>query len=109
MCGDLLTIQQCKGELLRQYIQHFSWVRNTIPRISLAAIIMAFSEGVTSKWLVGNLETQNVEIVAELFTLVDKCTRETEAAQSQVKRRSIPEEPVSRTQQAQSQEEQEED
>jgi len=54
----LLAVQQCKGEMLWQYIQRFSQVRNTIPCISLAAVIMAFSEGVTNKRLVGKLETQ---------------------------------------------------
>jgi hypothetical protein len=46
--GDLLAIRQRKGESLRQYIQRFNQVRNTIPRISPAAVIMAFSEGVTN-------------------------------------------------------------
>ena len=40
---------------------------------------MAFSEGVTNKRLVGKLETHDVEMVAELFSLADKCGREHEA------------------------------
>ena len=56
--GDVLTIRQRKGETLRQYIQCFSQVRNTIPCISPTAVIMAFSEGVTNKRLVGKLETR---------------------------------------------------
>ena len=70
--SDLLAVRQHKGETLRQYIQSFSQVRNTIPRISPAAIIMAFSEGVTNKQLVGKLETHNVETVSELFALAEK-------------------------------------
>jgi hypothetical protein len=49
--GDLLAVRQRKGETLQQYIQHFSKVHNTIPRISPSAIIMAFREGSpTSVW-----------------------------------------------------------
>ena len=54
-------------------MQRFGQVRNTIPCISLAAIIMTFSEGVTNKRLVGKMETHNVETVSELFALADKC------------------------------------
>ena len=57
--GDLLAVRQRKGESMRQYIQRFNQVRNTIPRISPAAVIMAFSEGVTNKRLVDKLETHN--------------------------------------------------
>jgi hypothetical protein len=67
---------------------------NTIPRILPAVVIMAFSEGVTNKRLVGKLETHNIKTVTKLFTLADKCTWEIEA-QSRVERRGIPEEPVS--------------
>ena len=49
---------------MRQYIQCFNQVRNTIPRICLAAVIMAFSEGVTNKRLVGKMDTHNVETVS---------------------------------------------
>jgi hypothetical protein len=55
---------------------------------------MAFSKGITNKRLVGKLETHNVETVAELFTLADKCAREAEA-QSCTERRNAAEEPVS--------------
>ena len=65
--------------MLRQYIQRFSQVRNTIPHISPAAIIMAFSEGITNKRLVGKLETHNVETISELFGLEDKYAWEAEA------------------------------
>jgi len=34
---------------------------------------MAFSEGVTNKQLMGKLKTHNIETIAELFALVDKC------------------------------------
>ncbi|RLN12782.1 hypothetical protein C2845_PM09G09180 [Panicum miliaceum] len=66
--------------MLLKYIQRFCQVRNTIPRISPAADIMAFSEGVTNKQLVGKLEMHNVETVAKLLALATKCAREAESA-----------------------------
>ena len=62
-----------------------------IHRISPTAIIMAFSDGVTNKWLVGKLETHNVETVFELFALVDKYAQEAEA-HTRVERRGAHEE-----------------
>jgi hypothetical protein len=76
MRGDLLDVRQCQGETLRQYIQRFSQARNTIPCISPATVIMAFSEEVTNKRLVGKLETHNVETIFELFAVADKCAWE---------------------------------
>lgn len=55
--GDLLAVRQKKGKTLRQYIHRFSQVRNTIPRISLAVVIMAFTEGVINKRLARKLDT----------------------------------------------------
>jgi hypothetical protein len=81
--------------MLRQYIQRFIQVRNTIPGISLAAVIMAFSEGVTNKRLVGKLETHNMETVSELFALADKYTWEAEA-DARVESWGAPEEPPAR-------------
>ena len=57
MHGDLLAVRQRKGETLRQYIQRFSQVRNTIPRISPTAVIMAFRESPTSGWWVSSRPT----------------------------------------------------
>ena len=71
--------------MLRQYIQHFSKVCNTIHRTLPTAIILAFSEGVTNKQLVGKLET-----ISELFALADKYAREAEA-HTRVERRGVPE------------------
>lgn len=59
--------------MLRQYIQHFGQVRNTIPHISPTVVIMASTEGIIDKRLAVKLETHNVETVAELFALEDKC------------------------------------
>ncbi|RLN34471.1 hypothetical protein C2845_PM03G28340 [Panicum miliaceum] len=54
---------------------------------------MAFTEDVTSKHLVGKLETRNVKTVSELFALPDKCAREAKVQQRSV-RRGAPEEPA---------------
>jgi hypothetical protein len=43
---DLHTIQQRSGESLRSFVQRFSQVRNTIPRISNAFVVVAFRQGV---------------------------------------------------------------
>jgi hypothetical protein len=59
-----------------------------------SAIILVFSEGVTNKRLVGKLGTHNVETIAKLFALVDKCAQEAEAHNS-TERRNAPEEPAS--------------
>ena len=56
---------------------------------------MAFSEGDTNKWLVGKLETHNVETVFELFALADKYAREAEA-HTRVERRGAHEETPAR-------------
>jgi hypothetical protein len=39
---DLHAIQQRSGESLRSFIQRFSQVRNTIPCISNASVVVAF-------------------------------------------------------------------
>ncbi|RLN03210.1 uncharacterized protein C2845_PM13G08380 [Panicum miliaceum] len=79
--------------MLWQYIQRFSQVRNTIPRITPSTVIMAFTEGVTNKRLVGKLETRNIETVFELLALADKCAREAEA-QQRSDRCGAPEDPT---------------
>ena len=56
---------------------------------------MAFiSKGVTNKWLVGKLETRNVETISKLFSLEDNCAWESKA-QTRVERCGILEEPDS--------------
>jgi hypothetical protein len=45
--NDLKAVRQYKGEMLRQYIQRFSQMRNKIPRISNEEVISAFSMGVS--------------------------------------------------------------
>jgi hypothetical protein len=43
---DLHAVQQRPGESLRSFIQQFSQVCNTIPRISNASVVVAFHQGV---------------------------------------------------------------
>jgi hypothetical protein len=42
---NLHTIQQRPGETMRSFVQRFSQVRNTIPHISNASIVVAFRRG----------------------------------------------------------------
>jgi hypothetical protein len=44
---DLHTVQQRPGVSLHSFKQRFSQVRNTIPRISNASVVVAFSRGGT--------------------------------------------------------------
>jgi hypothetical protein len=43
---DLHANQQCPGESLCSFVQQFSQVRNTIPRIFNASVVVAFLQGV---------------------------------------------------------------
>jgi phage-related minor tail protein len=45
--NDLKAVHQYKGEMLRQYIQRFSQMRNKIPKISNEEVISAFSTSVS--------------------------------------------------------------
>jgi hypothetical protein len=60
------------------FIQRFSQVRNTIPHISNASVVLAFRQGVRDEKMLEKLATHDVQDVSELFSLVDKCTRATE-------------------------------
>ena len=75
---DLLAVKQRRGESLRSFTQRFSQVRNTIPRISASAIILAFRQGVRDKKMLEKLNTRDVEDVGELFSLADKCAKAAE-------------------------------
>jgi hypothetical protein len=74
--NDLCTVRQGPGETLRKYIQRFSQVRNKIPRASEAAIISAFSNGVTDVRMCDKLDINDeLDSVLELFDLADKCAK----------------------------------
>jgi hypothetical protein len=72
---DLHIVQQRPGESLRSFIQWFSQVRNTIPRISNASVIVAFRQGVRDEKMLETLATHDIQDDAELFSLADKCAR----------------------------------
>jgi hypothetical protein len=74
---DLHAIQQRPGESLRSFVQRFSQVCNTIPRISNASVVDAFRQGVRDEKMLEKLTTHNVQDVTALFSLADKCARAT--------------------------------
>jgi hypothetical protein len=57
---DLHAIQQRPGESLRTFVQRFSQVRNTIPRISNASVVVAFRQGVRVEKMLEKLATHDV-------------------------------------------------
>jgi hypothetical protein len=72
---DLHAVQQRPGESLRSFVQRFSQVRNTIPRISNASIVVAFRQGVRDEKMLEKLATHDIQDVSALFSLADKCAR----------------------------------
>jgi hypothetical protein len=76
--NDLYAVQQRLGESLRSFIQQFSQVRNTIPRISNASVVVAFCQGVQDEKMLEKLATHDIQDVSALFSLADKCARAAE-------------------------------
>ena len=74
----LHAMRQQPGESLRAFISCFTKVRGTIPSISDASIITAFRQGVRDEKMLEKLATHQVETVATLFALADKCARAAE-------------------------------
>ena len=74
----LHAVRQQPRESLRAFISRFTKVRGTIPSISDATIITAFRQGVRDEKMLEKLATHQVETVATLFTLADKCARAAE-------------------------------
>jgi hypothetical protein len=75
---DLHPIQQCLGKSLCSFIQRFSQVHNTIPRISNAFVVVAFCQGVRDEKMLKKLATHDIQDVSTLFSLADKCAKVTE-------------------------------
>jgi hypothetical protein len=75
---DLHVVQQRPGESLRSFIQRFSRVHNTIPHISNAFVVVAFWQGVRDEKMLEKLATHDIQDIADLFNLLDKCTRAAE-------------------------------
>jgi hypothetical protein len=76
--AHLHAVRQEPGETLRTFISRFTKVRGTIPRISDASIITAFRQGVREEKMLEKLATHDVDNVATLFALADKCARAAE-------------------------------
>jgi hypothetical protein len=57
---DLHAVQQHPGESLHSFIQWFSQVRNTIPRISNASVVVAFRQGVRDEMMLEKLATHDI-------------------------------------------------
>jgi hypothetical protein len=75
---DLHAIQQRSGESPHSFVQRFSQVRNTIPRISNASVVAAFRQGVRDEKMLEKLTTHDIQDVSTLFSLVDKCAKAAE-------------------------------
>jgi hypothetical protein len=75
---NLHVIQQRPRESLHTFIQWFSQVRNTIPRISNASVVVAFHQGVRDEKMLEKLATHDVQDVSSLFDMADKCAKAVE-------------------------------
>jgi hypothetical protein len=75
---DLHAARQRPGESLRSFIQRFSQIHNTIPRISIASVVFAFRQGVRDEKMLEKLATHDIQDVSALFSLADKCSRAAE-------------------------------
>jgi hypothetical protein len=75
---DLHAIQQRPRETLRSFVQRFSQVRNTIPRISNASVVVAFLQGVRDEKMLEKFTNHDVQNVSTLFSLPDKCAKAVE-------------------------------
>jgi hypothetical protein len=74
--NDLKAVRQYKGETLCQYIQHFSQMRNKIPRISNEEIISAFSTGVSDIKMREKLSVNDeLTSIVGLFKIADRCAK----------------------------------
>jgi hypothetical protein len=78
MEAHLHAVRQEPRETLWGIISRFTKVRGTIPRISDASIITAFSQGVRDEKILEKLATHDVETIPTLFSLADKCARAAE-------------------------------
>lgn len=69
---------QHRDETLRQLMQRFSHLRNTVPRIESAWVISVFCHGVRDKDMLGELDVHQPEMVTQLFQLADTCALQQE-------------------------------
>jgi hypothetical protein len=72
---DLHAIQQRLTESLCSFVQRFSQIYNTIPRISNASVVVAFYQGVRDEKMLEKLTTHDVQDVSLLFSLAASAPR----------------------------------
>jgi hypothetical protein len=75
---DLHAIHQRPGESLHSFVLRFSQVRNTIPHISNASVVVTFRQGVRDEKMLEKLTIHDVQDVSTLFSLADKCAKAVE-------------------------------
>ena len=74
--GDLCRIKQQPGETLQKYIQGFNNVRLKIPKVTDAAIISAFSDGIRDVKMKEELAIhEELCTTMEMFNMATKCAR----------------------------------
>jgi hypothetical protein len=74
--NDLKAVRQYKGEMIRQYIQCFSQMRNKIPRISNEEVISVFSTGVSDIKMREKLSVNDeLTSVIRFFEIADRCAK----------------------------------
>jgi hypothetical protein len=74
--NDVKAVRQYKGETLCQYIQHFSQMRNMIPRISNEEVISKFSTGVSDIKMREKLSVNDeLTSAVKLFEIADRCAK----------------------------------
>jgi hypothetical protein len=74
--NDLKAVRQYKGEMLHQYIQHFSHMRNKIPRISNEEVISAFSTVIFDIKMREKLPVNDeLTSIVRLFEIADRCAK----------------------------------
>jgi hypothetical protein len=74
--NDLKAVCQYKGEMLCQYIQRFSQMRNKISRISNEEVISAFSTGISDIKMREKLSVNGeLTFIIRLFEIADHCAK----------------------------------
>jgi hypothetical protein len=74
--NNLKAVRQYKGKMLCQYIQHFSQMRNKIPRISNEEVISAFSTGVADIKMKEKLSINDeLTSIVRIFEIADRSTK----------------------------------
>jgi hypothetical protein len=68
----LAGIVQMKGELLRQFTQHFCNKRNLIPVVDGKSIIMFFKKGLRDSCLIHKLTMKNPRTSEQMLAITNK-------------------------------------